>query len=1305
MSFEYVKNFDRLQATFSAAAATDAIGLDTETCRARGPEGAHFENIYNEADDGYGAFDPFTSEVRLVQFRGRGLGAVVVDLWALSPEARTWFAQAIAGYTGVFIVHNWRFDARHIFKTLGVWLDEKATTFCTMQASILMANSVGTSRGERKNTLAACCRDFLGVDVDKTEQNSNWGEVGLSAEQLEYAALDVAYLHELHDLMKAALENPRTFNQPEPLRLDMAVLGPTARMEHAGMPFCPKYYQFAQEAAAKNLPQLAEAFGIVVGEELKKHGATIGYVPQTFLVPDAKGGTIAVQATVPTYKGKVGPELIRANKRLLEIFKEVEDLLDEEGNALTKTERALLEPLCKEHPFLDLLLKYKDLEKQSQFKLIKYQHPITKRIHAKFQPGGASTGRYSCVLPNLQQIPAKHELIHPSGMKLTYRDVFSLRGSDHLVSACIHEDSLLTTERGLVRARDIRLGDAVLTSKGVHPVTAIQPNHKPVNVVKTSLGFELKVTDEHPLMVIQESGLPAWARADALAPGDWVVLRKGALKFDPGIQDLPPLTDFVDNHHTSQKALDWLVSGPVKLDVEMAEFLGRFVADGCTTGVRESGRKGKSSMALGDDEAELAGWLVDFCLRRFGKAPTDRGRGDWTIESVAIAAWLQAVTGKTNSGDAKVPEAIFRSSLVVQAAFLRGLYDGDGYTSSRPRQRCISLTSKSVQLIQDVQLLLLHQGILARRRKVEAVTNFGPFSGECLTVCELKSFEAFARKIGFITSTKKANLANCLSGQATSKPRNYTDLAPASVLHNSFQGKQVGTFNNLMGNSRRNGVVTPEALNKHVALQPGWFNLGHEGLRMALSDTYAFDQVESVTPVEGKELVFDYTVDVEHCFVANGVICKNCDFASQELLVMALLSGDPIMIKALNEGADLHSEVAAGMFGIDPKDARNKVPGKDKTYRDYGKVLMYCVAGDARVATKRGQVPIRDVQVGDEVYSGTAWRKVLDHWSSGVKKVVTLKDTRFGFSLKVTPEHRMKVQDENGRLRFRRVRDLEQGDLLLTCPGLAPGGDGQTFPAYTGWEVIDEGKEVETFDITVDVDHVFVAEGLVTHNSLAYGKSEQGFATQWKMALDEVKKLVQGFKNRFPRLAAFLDREGNLGALRSFSRLVNGAVRFVGGSGSVSGARRQSANYQIQGLSAWSTRVAMIVADELIRASGRDIQLNAQIHDEILFVHRVHPECPYGIFCKEKDPEQLQLGKDFKAGKLDKNGYKAALEEREGVLRNRCEDECGEHRDCATWTEKLITKAMTAGAEYALKGVVHPPEGYSSCGTRQYWVK
>jgi len=86
------------------------------------------------------------------------------------------------------LFHFGRFDIAVLRRDLGV---VAAPVYCTKIASKLVRTFTD------RHGLKDLCRDLLGVEISKQQQTSDWGAPKLSDQQLEYAASDVLFLHDL----------------------------------------------------------------------------------------------------------------------------------------------------------------------------------------------------------------------------------------------------------------------------------------------------------------------------------------------------------------------------------------------------------------------------------------------------------------------------------------------------------------------------------------------------------------------------------------------------------------------------------------------------------------------------------------------------------------------------------------------------------------------------------------------------------------------------------------------------------------------------------------------------------------------------------------------------------------------------------------------------------------------------------------------------------------------------------------------------------------------------------------------------
>jgi len=94
------------------------------------------------------------------------------------------------------LFHFGRFDIAVLQHTFGALT---APVYCTKIASKLVRTY--TDRHGLKNLL----QELLATDISKQQQSSDWGAEELSRAQLDYAASDVLYLHELRDRLEEML--------------------------------------------------------------------------------------------------------------------------------------------------------------------------------------------------------------------------------------------------------------------------------------------------------------------------------------------------------------------------------------------------------------------------------------------------------------------------------------------------------------------------------------------------------------------------------------------------------------------------------------------------------------------------------------------------------------------------------------------------------------------------------------------------------------------------------------------------------------------------------------------------------------------------------------------------------------------------------------------------------------------------------------------------------------------------------------------------------------------------------------------
>lgn len=120
------------------------------------------------------------------------------------------------------LFHYGRFDIAVLYNAFGALAEQ---VFCTKIASRL------TRTYTDRHGLKDVCNELLGVSLSKQQQSSDWGATQLSPEQLDYAASDVLYLHQLREKL---LERLRRENRMAEADACFAFLPTRAKLDLMG---------------------------------------------------------------------------------------------------------------------------------------------------------------------------------------------------------------------------------------------------------------------------------------------------------------------------------------------------------------------------------------------------------------------------------------------------------------------------------------------------------------------------------------------------------------------------------------------------------------------------------------------------------------------------------------------------------------------------------------------------------------------------------------------------------------------------------------------------------------------------------------------------------------------------------------------------------------------------------------------------------------------------------------------------------------------------------------------------------------
>ncbi|MGQ0805225.1 MAG: vitamin B12-dependent ribonucleotide reductase [Actinomycetota bacterium] len=364
---------------------------------------------------------------------------------------------------------------------------------------------------------------------------------------------------------------------------------------------------------------------------------------------------------------------------------------------------------------------------------------------------------------NLSTIRSSQESLEGGGT--ASGPVSFMRGADASAGTikCLHADTPIVSDHGVVPIREMQPGWRVLTRFGYQPVVKVHDNGvRPLVRVRTSLGGEITCTPEHRFRVRGRDG-ETWREAGDLRTDDFVLLDLSARQ-QGSLQELRPVGP--GHHREIRHEL------PEVLDEPFAMWLGWILGDGSVT----SNRHAKFvAVQLGDDDAELPSRYQALTravfgdnVHFYGSRHNDRPDASTSLRfsSGQIIRFLE-LNGlrKSGSGDLRIPMAVQSSPTSVRAAFLAGLFEADGHIGNGYPW----LSTVSNELAQDVQRVLFSLGIPSWIGRIDdRRTALGGDPIFTVRVVGGEGVRCFSKLVGFVSERKHAALEAAVARKSVS---------------------------------------------------------------------------------------------------------------------------------------------------------------------------------------------------------------------------------------------------------------------------------------------------------------------------------------------------------------------------------------------------------------------------------------------------------------------------------------------------------------------------------------------------------
>jgi ribonucleoside-diphosphate reductase alpha chain len=432
-------------------------------------------------------------------------------------------------------------------------------------------------------------------------------------------------------------------------------------------------------------------------------------------------------------------------------------------------------------------------------------------------------------------------------------------------TGCLTADTLVTTDRGLVRLGEIgdiygdrwqNLDLAVSTDEGPAQATKFFVNgEEPTRRISTDGGYKIQGTLTHRVKVVNPATAEwEWKRLADIAPGDVLPMQMRTLVGEPRLVPLPVLDQ-------AYYAGDRQVRVPDAVTPELAELVGYFMGDGSlhAKGIR---------LGVANTDLDVAARLAVLAKELFGLEPAVRaqeGYQELTLSSVRLARWWQAagfakgLPHQDHSGKGwvpRVPSAILEANdPLVYCAFLRGLFEADGTVLDGVP----SVSTAHESFAAEIRTLLLTAGLATTTR--ETVSGWG---GPIYQV-RLRNVDhalSFSELVGFIGQRKDRLVAELEPGQSAKK--DYVFL-PAGVWSELVPVNHP-LRNAMMMSLRKHGGV-PRMLASRV------FEASLD-VRLEKALGYLFERVQA-NEDGGVQPTYDLSVPENVTYVANGMVSHN----------------------------------------------------------------------------------------------------------------------------------------------------------------------------------------------------------------------------------------------------------------------------------------------------------------------------------------------------------------------------------------------------------------------------------------------
>lgn len=274
-------------------------------------------------------------------------------------------------------------------------------------------------------------------------------------------------------------------------------------------------------------------------------------------------------------------------------------------------------------------------------------------------------------------------MLNAQGRKLTpleMHDMFCYAlesGVSGGVRRCLSDETLVLTNNGMVKIKDINIGDLAWTPEGYKEITNVFEQGKQlVSKLILANGTTVEATENHRFAVLNDDNSIAWKHVYEIKKGDKLFLN-GTLATSGKHIEIN-----IDKPGDFSKKITQLTKDYIEIDTDFAWIFGKFMADGTILSRSKNGVRFNRGISFATHTNEsVQRERIEKYFTQFGVNISHKKANDGEYYHTNIVNGQIGRTfgdWKQPNTNIKIPHFIKESTADVRSAFLAGLADGDG---------------------------------------------------------------------------------------------------------------------------------------------------------------------------------------------------------------------------------------------------------------------------------------------------------------------------------------------------------------------------------------------------------------------------------------------------------------------------------------------------------------------------------------------------------------------------------------------------------------------------------------------------